>query len=143
MDKEQKIIIMTRLALYEKRYGAADKHAGSFFRHDYVYWKNFWNRVYALLGALLIAGLYIFYQVMINGVDVFEIDYRAEGIRLLIFIAAVMFISSAISSYKSTREYSAIQKRLAEQIVLCEKLEGKGDLTESYGANINRKKRRG
>ena len=143
MINEEKVIIMTRLAMYDKKYGEADKGANSFFRHDYVYWKNFWNRFYALIGCFIIIAIYAFNKIVVNAVDLFEIDYRAEGIRALVFIAAVMLICSTISSIKSTREYSAVQKRLEVQLELTEKLEGKGDKTHSHGANINHKRRRG
>jgi len=142
MTNEEKIIIMTRLAVYDKRYGEADREANSFFRHDYIYWKNFWNRFYALIGCFIIIGFYAFNRIFIVGEDIFEIDYRLEGFRILTFIVIVMFICSTISSLKSTREYSIIQKRLETHLKLTEKLEGKGDKTPDHGADTDSKKRR-
>jgi len=142
MTNKDKIIIMTHLALYDKNYGEADRSANSFFRHDYIYWQNFWNRVYALMGCLVIVAFYAFYRIAVAGEDVFEIDYRAEGIRILIFIIATMFVCSMISSIKSTREYSATQKRLETHLELTEKLEGKGDNSQDHGADTNSKRRR-
>jgi len=141
VDKE-KIIIMTNLAIYDKNHGGADRRANTFFRHDYVYWKNFWARLYALLGSLILVAFYIIDKIVINGEDLFEIDYRAEGIRILVFVVSVMVIASLISSLKSTREYSIIQKRLDSYLKLTEKLEGKGEEPADYGANTNRKRRR-
>jgi len=141
MIDERKIIIMTQLAIYDKKYGEADNKANSFFRHDYVYWKNFWNRLFALIGCFIVIGFYAFNRIIVNAEDVFEIDYRAEGTRLLIFIVAVLFICSLISSLKSTREYSIIQKRIDKQLKLIEKLEGKGDKPPHHGADTNRKRR--
>ena len=143
MINEGKIIIMTKLAIYDKRYGEMDEKANSFFRHDYIYWKNFWNRFFALLGCLIIIMFYAFNRIVVNAEDLFEIDYRAEGIRILIFVAAVMFVCSIISSLKSTREYSAAQKRMDKQLKLIEKLEGKGDKSHSHGADTTGKRRRG
>ena len=142
MTNEEKIIIMTELAVYDKRYGEADKEATSFFRHDYVYWKNFWNRFYALIGCFIIIGFYAFNRIFVNGEDIFEIDFRLEGFRVLTFIVIVMFITSTISSLKSSREYSVIQKRLDRVLKLTEKLEGKGDKLEDHGADTDSKKRR-
>ena len=142
MIDREKIIIMTNLAIYDKNHGSNDSKANTFFRHDYVYWKNFWARLYALLGSLIIVGFYIIDKVVINEADLFEIDYRAEGIRILVFIVAVMFFVSLISSMKATREYTAIQKRIEEHLKLAEKLEGEGDLSANYGATINRKRRK-
>jgi len=142
MTSEEKIIIMTQLAIYDKKYGEADKEATSFFRHDYVYWKNFWNRFYALIGCFIIIGFYAFNRIFVNGEDIFEVDFRLEGFRALTFIVIVMFICSTISSLKSTREYSIIQKRLDKNLKLTEKLEGKGDSSEDHGADTNSKKRR-
>ena len=142
MTSEEKIIIMTKLAIYDKRYGEADKEATSFFRHDYVYWQNFWNRFYALIGCFIIIGFYAFNRIFVNAEDVFEIDFRLEGFRALTFIVIVMFACSTISSLKSTREYSIIQKRLDKNLKLTEKLEGKGDKSEDHGADTDSKKRR-
>jgi len=142
MTNEDKIVTMTRLALYDKKYGESDRNANSFFRHDYIYWNNFWNRAYALIGCLIIIIFYAFNRIVVNAEDIFEIDYRIEGFRILIFIIAVMFISSTISSIKSTREYSAMQKRMDEYLMLTEKLEGKGDNSDNHGADTNSKKRR-
>lgn len=141
VDKE-KIIIMTNLAVYDKKYGEADGKANTFFRHDYIYWQNFWTRLYAFLGCLIIIGFYIIQRLVIDQEDLFEIDYRDEGIRILLFVVAVLFICSTISSLKATREYSRIQKRIEKYLALTEKLEGKGELPANHGANTNRKKRK-
>ena len=142
MIDERKIIIMSQLAIYDKKYGEHDSKANSFFRHDYVYWKNFWNRLFALLGCFIVVGFYAFNRIVVNAEDVFEIDYRAEGIRILLFIIAVLFACSLISSLKATREYSIIQKRIERQLKLIEKLEGKGDKLPNHGANTGRKRRK-
>ncbi|MCL2564304.1 MAG: hypothetical protein FWE24_00640 [Defluviitaleaceae bacterium] len=141
VDKE-KIIIMTNLAVYDKNHGEADRKANTFFRHDYIYWQNFWARLYALLGCLIIISFYIIERIVINQEDLFEIDYSAEGVRILLFIVVVLFICSSISSLKATREYSRIQKRIEKYIELTEKLEGEGELPAYYGANTNRKRRK-
>ena len=140
-DKE-KIIIMTNLAIYDKNHGEADKKANAFFRHDYIYWQNFWTRLHAFLGALIIVGFYIIERLVINQEDLFEIDYSAEGARILLFIVAVLFASSVISSLKATREYSKIQKRIERYLDLTEKLEGEGELPAYHGTNSNRKRRK-
>ena len=140
VDKE-KIIIMTNLAIYDKNHGPSDRRANTFFRHDYVYWRNFWARVYALCGSLVLVGFYIVYRLVLLGEDLFEIDYRAEGIRILFFIVAVMAVVSVVSSLKATREYSAIQKRIEQYLKLSEKLEGEREESEYNGTDTNRKRR--
>ena len=142
MIDQRKVILMSKLAIYDKKYGEADRQANSFFRHDYVYWKNFWNRLFALLGCFIIIGFYVFNRLVVNAEDLFEIDYRAEGVRLLLFVLAVLFACTLISSLKATREYSVIQKRIDRQLMLIEKLEGKGDKLPNYGADSNRKRRK-
>jgi len=140
LDKE-KILIMTKLALYDKTYGETDGDANSFFRHDYVYWKNFGARMYALLGCAIVIGYYAINRIIVNGEDLFEIDYRMEGLRILLFIVVVLFICSTISSLKATREYSAMQKRIERHLKLTEKLEGKGELPADHESNTSRKRR--
>lgn len=54
MVDQEKIIIMTKLALYEKKYKQKDQRKLNYFVEDYVYIRNFWTRAGITLITLLI-----------------------------------------------------------------------------------------
>ena len=154
MINKEKIILMSKLAIYDKNFGEADKNGGSFFRHDYIYWKNFWARLNALLGCAIIVAVYVLDIIIIKGTDLFSIDYKQEGIKILTFVIIVLGIITFFNSIKATREYSAIEKRVASNLEYTKKLDritsnekgnteeipAEGDLSLSYGANTNHKR---
>jgi len=155
MINKEKIILMTKLAVYDKKFGEADIGAGSFFRHDYVYWKNFWARLSALFGCAIIVAAYVLDKIVIKGTDLFSIDYKQEGINILIFVIIVLGITTFFSSIKATREYSAIEKRVASNLEYTKKLDRiaasergnteeiptEGDLLLHHGTITDRKRR--
>ena len=154
MINKEKIILMTKLAIYDKNFGESDKGAGSFFRHDYIYWKNFWARFSALFGCAIIVAAYVLDIMVIKGTDLFTIDYKQEGIKILTFVIIVLGIITFLNSIKATREYSAIEKRVAANLEYTKKLDRiaasekgnaeeipmEGDLSLSHGANTNHKR---
>jgi hypothetical protein len=114
---------MTKLAIYDKKYGESDRKHNSFFRNEYVYWKNFWARVYAFFGSLILVSLYVLNELTVKKVDVFELDYKQEGINILVFIMVVLAVVTVLSGIKATWEYSKIQERIKRRLSLTKKLD--------------------
>jgi len=158
MINKDKIILMTKLAIYDKTDGESDKRLNSFFRHDYVYWKNFWIRLYAFIGCVVIVALYALNKIVIEKQDLFEIDYKAEAMSILFFVIIVLGISTFFGSIKATREYSKAQKRITEHLELTKQLDHmnmnevdnqpdiplenlpEGDLPTNHGIHTRRKR---
>ena len=151
MINKEKIILMTKLAVYDKNFGDSDKNAGSFFRHDYIYWKNFRARLSALFGCAIIAAAYVLDLIVIKDTDLFDIDYKQEGLKILTFVIIVLAITTFLNSIKATREYSAIEKRVASNLEYTKKLDRisagtaeeiptEGDLSLSHGTTTNHKR---
>ena len=112
MMNAKKIIVMTRLALYDKHYGKADRAINEYFRHDYIYRKNLGNRLSVGVGATVIMGIYWIRNIFIEGVDVFELYIRQHIIDAVLFILAVMAFYTVIGIVQGTREYFLVEKRL-------------------------------
>ena len=115
MVNQQKIIVMTKLALYDKHTGSADRAANEYFRHDYIYKKNLGTRLAVGLGAVLILAIY-WVGVLFVGeeVDVFELNIQAHLTEAILFVLAVLAVYSLIGTIQGTREYYLVQKRLNE-----------------------------
>ena len=54
---QNKIILMTKLEIYNKRYGTKDRNRLKYFMEDYVYIKNFKTRLCFTLVILFILGI--------------------------------------------------------------------------------------
>jgi hypothetical protein len=147
---KQKIIAMTKLALYDKNEGEEDRRANEFFRHDYIYKKNAVTRMCVGAGAAVLIGLYWLRMFFIDGVDLFGLDLNVYFREAALFMLAVLAVYSVIGTIQGSRQYYLIQKRLKRYSALLHQVErinerarrqadeeGAADLV--YGADINRK----
>jgi hypothetical protein len=112
MYSERKILLMTKLALYDKRYGEQDKRGNDYFRHDFIYKKNMWTRMCAFLGTLFILAVYWANKLLVEKVDLLEIDFRKEGVNAGIFVLAVLAFYTVIGTISAARQYGKMQERL-------------------------------
>ena len=129
MVSKQKIIVMTRLALYDKHDGLSDRVANDYFRHDYIYKKNLGTRIAVGLGSALILGLYWLRVIVIDEVDIFELNIEQLLTDSIIFVMAVLAVYSLIGTIQGTREYYLVQKRLdkyQQYTRYLERAEGRG-----------------
>ena len=112
MVNRQKIITMTKLALYDKHEGAADRAANDYFRHDYIYRKNLGTRISVGVAGIVILVIRWLSELFVEGVDIFEINIQEYIIESVLFIVALVAAYSLIGTIQGTREYYLVQKRL-------------------------------
>jgi len=130
MVERQKIIAMTKLALYDKHEGAADRAANEYFRHDYIYRKNLGTRIAVGIGGILILAIYWAGVLFVDGVDVFKLDIQAHARDAILFVLALTALYSLFGTIQGTREYYLIQKRLKHYQGLLRLLENKEEKKE-------------
>ena len=123
MVNQLKIITMTRLALYDKHEGPADRAANDYFRHDYIYRNNLGTRLAVGFGGLIILGFYWIRTFFLNQMDIFELDFQQIITDSLLFILAILAVYSLIGTIQGTRKYYLVQKRLAQYQALVRQLE--------------------
>jgi len=123
MVNQRKIITMTRLALYDKHEGPADRAANDYFRHDYIYRNNLGTRLAVGCGSIIILVIYWLQNFFINEMDLFELNYQQVATDSLMFIVAVLAVYSLIGTIQGTRQYYLVQKRLAQYQALVRQLE--------------------
>jgi len=123
MVNPQKIITMTKLALYDKHEAAVDRTANEYFRHDYIYKKNLGTRIAVGLGGLLILALYWLRMILIDGADILEMEASGPIRDSVLFLLALLAVYSLIGTIQGTREYYLTQKRLKKYELLLNKLE--------------------
>jgi len=113
MANPQKIITMTKLALYDKHEGASDRAANDYFRHDFIYRKNLGTRLAVGLGCVFILIIYWSMRIFVEGIDVFELNLEHFRESILFALAALV-LYSLIGTIQGTREYYLVQKRLED-----------------------------
>lgn len=123
MVNQLKIITMTRLALYDKHEGPADRAANDYFRHDYIYRNNLGTRLAVGFGSIVILVIYWLQAIIINEVDIFELNFQQYATDSLMFILAVLAVYSLIGTIQGTRQYYLVQKRLSQYQALVRQLE--------------------
>ena len=123
MVNELKIITMTRLALYDKHEGPADRIANDYFRHDYIYRNNFGTRLAVGFGGFIILGFYWLQTFVIGGMDIFALDYVRVATNSVFFLLALLAVYSLVGTIQGTRQYYLVQKRLAQYQAMVRQLE--------------------
>ena len=113
---QQRIIAMTKLSLYDKDHGTADRHILRFYRQDYIYRRNMWTRVYIIIALLVWYLLYWFNQIAVKGVDILGLDYKAELIKIGWQALGILVLFSLIGGIQASREYARAKKRHDEYL---------------------------
>jgi hypothetical protein len=114
MANPQKIITMTKLALYDKHEGASDRAANDYFRHDFIYRKNLGTRLAVGLGCVFILIIYWSWLIFVEGMDIFELNLEEHFQESILFALAALVLYSLIGTIQGTREYYLVQKRLED-----------------------------
>lgn len=123
MVNPKKIILMTKLELYNKKYGEKDRKANEFFRHDYIYWSNFWARLCALIGCFIVLAFYGLNLLFVDEADFFALDFVDQGYTIAKYIIITLFVVTAYNSAVETKRYTKAQKRIKSQETLMKKID--------------------
>jgi len=112
MHDKEKIITMSKMAIYDKRDFDRDSRAGQYFRHDFIYKRNMRMRFFLGIGCAILLLFYVIYLLAIEGADLFAMDFGAEAVRLLIFAIILMTAYSVIGTIIHTREFLISERRI-------------------------------
>lgn len=124
MVNQDKIILMTKIALYEKRYKRRDQRVMDYFIEDYVYMRNFITRLGISLITVFFIGLgafkiiveeIIFPTSMEHFIDVYIKPYIIPWL-------VVIIIYTCISTLIYTARYKVVSKRFREYKKLVKEL---------------------
>ncbi|MCL2575642.1 MAG: hypothetical protein FWE33_04335 [Defluviitaleaceae bacterium] len=129
IDKER-IRLMAKMAVYDKKGFERDAQANQYFRHDFIYKKNMALRFSVGVGCLILALFYFLHMLVIQERDIFTLDFRAEFVALAIFAIVVMVFYSLIGTIIFTREFLLAQRRVEEYFGLMRQLNGEADENE-------------
>ena len=131
MLNKNKIAIMAKMAVYDKRHGEADRAVFAYFRRDYIYRKNMWTRLCVSIGAVFLLAVYWLHQIFIYGVDIQEINIEQSVTQSVLFLLAVMAFYTFIGTIQGTIQYHQVQKRMERYIAMIQRLERLPDSQDS------------
>ena len=122
MLNNDRIRLMTKLALYEGKEGKEDIHLSKYYKTDYVRYEIIKSIICATLGYALILVLLVIYKSEYLIAKAVTLDYRGIGINVVgiyIMILAVYGLSTAViasirydQSRKKLGKYYKLLKRL-------------------------------
>lgn len=98
MINEQRVILMTRLASYEKREGRKNVKIGNYFRSDYIAVQVLKSVVSATLAYGIVFALYILYDFETFMQDLYKIDLFTFA-RNIVTYYAVFVLGYGILTY--------------------------------------------
>ncbi len=130
----RKIILMSQLALYEKKYGKDDLKKTTFYRHDYVYLKSMWARFYAVLAGIILITIYCVILLSTIGLND-TIEYiQANYKNFAYFLIGIFLLYTVIGKVVYSKEYEKSTRRLESYARLLRKL----DYDKQKKENVNK-----
>lgn len=123
MVNEERVILMTKLASYEKGEGKKNVAIGNYFRGDYIGFGILKSIVSASIAFVILFGLYVIYDMETFMQNIYRMDLwefgKDVGIMYLVIVGGYSVISYVAYAYrynqvkKSMRAYQNNLKKLA------------------------------
>lgn len=130
MVNEEKVRVMTGIALTETKYGKEEVKEGGYFRSDYIRFRMtsaMWDVTVGYFFALLLIGIYHADYLFKN---VASLPYGLMGAIILVIYILFMMIAGTASYVYYTREYIRKRKILEEY---CRQLDALSALYQKNG----------
>lgn len=138
MIGKEEIILMTKLALHEKKYGKQDKERGSYFKWDYIYINNWYTRFAVGVATAIVASWMVFKDVYMREIiPVFEVDLGDYLYKYILGFLALILVYSGISTLVHNRKYEKTQRRIEAYESMIEELDALQNLKELRGENLH------
>lgn len=112
MLNEERVILMTRMASYEKGEGRENVRIGNYFRSDYIAAQVLKSIICAILSFLIIFALYILYHFETFMQELYEMDLIAFAKDVSIYFFAVVTGYGVFTYIVCTWKYARAKKSL-------------------------------
>lgn len=132
MVEPEEIILMTKLALHEKKYGKMDKKRNGYFKWDYIYMHNWYTRFAVGVALAMMIAWFMFTDVYIREiVPVFEIELGEYLSKYLVGFAVLLLLYTGISTLIFNKKYEASQRRIDQYQEMVDALDEYQSLKQS------------
>lgn len=112
MINEEKIVLMTKLAAFEKHQSRKNSQIVNYYRADYIGFQVVKAVIAATLSFAAVFAIYIFYNFEELMADVYKLDFMEVGKSILIIYAIVTGVYAVICYAVYTHRYSKAKKEL-------------------------------
>lgn len=113
LDK-RKIILMTRLAVYEEVDGKEDISINNYFRGDYIWFEVLKGAIYGTIGFVIVFAMYMLYDLETFMVDFYKMDIVsfAQDVlkKYIIFLVIYMVVSYFVAIYKFMKSKKHVER---------------------------------
>lgn len=114
MIKEERVILMTKLASYEETEGKRAAKINGYFRSDYLSAHLLKGWIGVTISYILVVGFYILYDFDIFMENLYKMDYAAFAGDILVkyAVAAViyLFITYVVYAYRYRRARKSLKR---------------------------------
>lgn len=123
MLNNDKIRLMTKLALYESKTGKEDIRLSKYYKTDYVRYQVIKSIISATIGYVLILALIMLYKSEYLIKNAVKLDYKTIGLYVLGFYIIIVAIYGLSSIVIYSRKYDLSRKKLGRYYKLLKRLE--------------------
>ena len=122
MLNNQKVRLMTKLAIYEKEDGKEDIRLGRYYRIDYVRYQVLKTIVAVTFGYLILVLMTILYNIEYLIAEAVVLDYATIGRTMLGIYLILLFVFGGAAGIGYTVKYNQSRKKLAKYYLLLKRL---------------------
>lgn len=122
MLNNNKIRLMTKLALFEKKEGKEDIHLSKYYKTDYVRYQVIKSIISGTVGYLLILVLIFVYQFEHLIANAVTLDYKTIGSYILGVYIVIITIACVASFVGFSVKYDKSRKKLGRYFKLLKRL---------------------
>lgn len=123
MLDQEKVKLMTKLAIYEKNSGKEDLKKMEYFKSDFISFNNFKMQISVTLALFFIFGIEFSKIILDHIANITEFNFVALGIKYLTIWIGFMIVYTIISTINNRIDYSKSKKRIDEYEKMLKNLE--------------------
>ncbi len=112
MLNEERIILMTKLASYEKHEGKKSMAIGKFFRSDYITWNILKSIISGTIAFLAGAGLYLLYYFEDLMENLYQMDFVVLAQNVITFYVIFMLVYCLLTYAVYTARFVKAKKSI-------------------------------
>lgn len=112
MLNEERIILMTQMASYEKGEGRKNVKIGNYFRSDYIAIQTIKSVIAATIAFAIVFALYVFYDFETFMLDLYKMDLFAFAQNVLIYYAVAVLGYAVLTYIICSWRYAKAKKSL-------------------------------
>lgn len=138
MVDQEEIILMTKLALYEKKYGKQDKNRNAYFKWDYIYINNWYTRFAVGVATLMIISWMVLTDIYLKEImPILDITLSHYLKKYAISFGLVILVYTGVSTLIYNKRYEDTQKRLEKYERIIQELDDHQSLKQAREGELN------